>query len=148
MRILVVLALVAIGCGHADDGDPLDGTAWVIESTTSYCGQGLKFEAGTYRELVMCYLTDGSIGIQEWNGPYTVSGDQLTLQIERASCNWYPGQSETLTWAINGAGNLSLQDSAGVVVMQPITAGGGTFSGVFGCFDADLVFTPMPVHTL
>lgn len=146
--ILAILATLAIGCTDAPPSDPLDGKAWAIEFSTVPCAQGIKFEDSQFEQLILCELSDGRYGVQDWSGPYTVDGDRLTLHIERASCNWYAGQSDTVSWSINGLGELRLEDPTGILVLQPLPPPSpGTFAATYGCFE-DSLFTPMPVHNL
>ena len=145
IAIAVFATAIAVGCSTSAD-DPLDGTAWAVELSTA-CAAGLAFQGGGYRDLLLCSLTDGTIGLQEANGTYEINGDRLTLHMDRASCNWLR-DTATLSWEITGSGTLRLQDSSGIVVLERLTSGGGSFVGVFGCFDDAGGFTAMPVHTL
>jgi len=138
--------LAAIGCGGAPDPDGLDGTGWVF-SNSNTCSTGLTFTDGDYELLFLCSLPGGTYGLQVNAGHYDIAGRDLNVLRTRASCDWAVEQS-AYSWAIE-SGNLVLQNTAGIASYDRIPPGGGyQFLGTFGCFDADLNFTPMAVHDL
>lgn len=152
MRTTVILSLLTIlaltvGCDSGGDADPLHGRAWGLE--TGYCATAIAFgikERHGYEFINACALTDGTIGMQIEGGVYDLDGDMITAGATRGSCAWPSGSRWSATWRVSGE-NLTLSDSSGFVVYEPLPSGGGSTAGTFGCFE-NAGFTPMPVRDL
>jgi hypothetical protein len=137
--------VVALGCGDDATEPGLEGR-WYAD-TGGTCGLILDLDAGEYESLVLCELTDGSVGVQTIAGSYATSGDRITFSPERSSCRDL--ESDTNAWALlNDGENLRLVVGEAVVILERVerTEGDGA-SGVvtLGCYDADGLFTPMAV---
>jgi len=174
-RLVVLFCAVLAGCGGEDGGpsspgaagtggggttgaagsggsggggvirDQLAGTDWGITWTEVVCATvtGFGYEQDYYIGFG-CTLTDGSTGIQMEAGTYNISGNTLTTVPDRATC---PGVGPSaVTFSVNQS-NLVIQTPTEVIIFERVAPGGsGGGAATYGCFDDQLVFTPMPIR--
>lgn len=132
---MVCASLVACG-GESDPADDLKGT-WALEISSS-CALISVFNDSDYVMALGCQLTGGQIGTETETGAYSVSGDQLTMTAQKATCSDVTSAPKTMRFAVNGD-SLSLVDDNGALVFKkvPASSGGGSSSGAVlqqGCY--------------
>jgi hypothetical protein len=145
MRYVILLAMV-IGCGGSS-GDGLEGTKWAL-TTADGCVTGVAFNAGAYKWITACSLTDGSPAAEIEAGEYSTAGSSLTLVMREVTCpsTDYVSDTATADYTVSSS-RLTLSTSAGLLVFAPLTSPGNATAITYGCFDpASMAFTAMPSH--
>lgn len=148
--MVAVLLLLVVGCGgEGDDGDVLAGTSWTLVSGSCYVGPAFN-RSGGYLFAVLCSLEDGSLGLQEEIGTYTVRGNLLDTFVTQATCA-DSSRGGTTTFAVT-ANTLTFQTPTGILaftrdVRTSSTPGGPGAVAEFGCY-RDGLFYRMPLAPL
>lgn len=150
MKRALFAVLFLVACGTDDPPGPLDGTQWTIPITGFLCSENLAFpDDSHYTYGVACTLEDGSIGLQVMSGTYEINGSQLTTIVSETSCpSSDVARTDTVGFSRDGE-QLAIIGDNGIFTMSRVYPDGSSGgSAVFGCFDVDLTFFPMPVHPL
>jgi hypothetical protein len=154
---LVLVVLMVVGCGAADDGltvhvpppsvtvttktDPLVGN-W-IASLNLDCSMGVTFtDAGTWSMILGCFPVLGGFEIEAQAGTYTASASRILLTVAKATCS-DAAKTGIQDYTVSGD-SLSFIDSSGIILFTRNRATGGNGVGTFGCFRMG-VFTPSPL---
>lgn len=152
MRKLVALAIASTMTACGDDEGPSPGEQlqgkWGTEIAGTSCVQAFAFEGETFELDMICTLNDGSVGVQASVGTFAYDGESLTWSLEQSTCPAIRDRVATISAELAG-GRLSTTDGARVVVLERIDESQpGGVTALFGCFDADLAFTPRGLSAL
>src|SRR5690606_11992223 len=107
-----------IACGDSDEPSPeerLQGV-WLYEDEGG-CAHGYSFKGDEYEYDLICFLDDGTVGIEAVVGTFSVDGERIELDPDRATCPGVSGSAYEVRFGFVDD-LLRLSTDSGIVLLE------------------------------